>query len=290
MAPKNVEFFDKDWKYIGSKEQLVDDIFKVTGISHEHLLIDFRTAGLAQKMSWLANRGTKFPADLAYCMLGILGTGHLRGLYMEARPSQGTIEFLRLQIEIIKKWNPIIPFDESLFAWRSEHIVSSGLLAPAPSCFLECGNIVYDPNLAKLRHGVGRYGAATRSGSNIGIFFDNANNMSFVALWILPVPFAEVVFLITCGILAWVTLIPEKSRQNTIRHRDVPLNCWSRGKDGQLCTQKIRMEKTKVGTWQRVDCGVLVPSSSTHIYPSKAVAAAYPILLKISSAPATLKP
>lgn len=284
-----MEFFDRDWKHIGSKEELADDISKVTGISREHLLIDFRPASLAQKMSWLAKRSTKYPADMAYCMLGILGVGNLKGLYMDARYSQGTDEFRRLQIEIIKKWNPSVPFDESLFAWKSDQIISGGLLAPAPSCFRNCGDLIFDPNLAKLRQTPTRFGAFPGPGTNIGIYFDEANNMSFVATWVLHLPIAKALFIVTCGILAWVTQIPAQSRQKAIRNRDVTLNCWVRGKDGQLGVQKIKMEKNRDGTWQRVDCGVLVPSSWKHIYPSVFVAATYPALLRIASSPVQLK-
>jgi hypothetical protein len=267
----------------------VDDISDVTGISREHLLIDFRSASLAQKMSWLANRETKYPADLSYCMLGILGVGNLKGLYMDARYSQGTNEFQRLQIEIIKKWHPNVPFDDSLFAWKSDWIISSGLLAPAPSCFRGCGDLIFDPSLAKLRHSSAELGLSSTRGVNIGISFDEANNMSFVATWVLPVPIPEVLFFLTCGILAWLTMVPEKSRQNVIRHRDVTLNCWARGNDGQLGIQKIKMEKNRDGTWQRVDCGVLVPSSWRHIYPSRVIAATYPALMRIANSPVQLR-
>ncbi len=221
-------------------------------------------------------------------MLGVLGVGNLEGLYMDARYSQGTNEFQRLQREIIKKWNPTLPFDETLFAWRSDQIISSGLLAPAPSCFSRCGELIFDPSLAKLRH-LARFNGAPGTGQNIGIFFDEANNMSFVATWVLPIPIANVLFFATFGILAWVTLMPEQGRQKVLRHRDVTLNCWARGKDGQLSIQKIRMEKNKDGTWQRVDCGVLVPSSRTHIYPSRWIAATYPAALRITSSPIQLK-
>jgi hypothetical protein len=257
----------------------------VTGISREHLLHDFRSASLAQKMSWLAMRETKYPADLAYCMLGILGVGTLKGLYMDARYSQGHTEFRRLQIEIIKKWNPSIPFDDSLFAWKSAEILSCGLLAPAPSCFRPCGDLIFEPSLAKLRQSPPaiQHGAPSGAGTNIGISFDEANNMTFIGTWILPVPVANLLFFITCGILAWLTLVPAKATQALVRSREVTLNCWLRGMDGQLRVQKIKLEKTGHGTWQRVDCGVLLPSSMKSIYPSRFVAATYPAVMKIAN-------
>lgn len=242
-------------------------------------------------MSWLATRETKYPADLAYCMLGILGVGNLRGLYLDPRYSEGHNEFRRLQIAVIKKWNPVIPFDDSLFAWKSDQVISSGLLAPAPSCFRSCGDLIFDPSLAKLRHSppAQKYAGSTGSGTGIGITFDEANNMTFIATWILPLPIATVLYFISFGILAWLIMVPEQSRQRLRSHRDVALNCWVRGSDGQLGVQKIKMEKTGAGTWQRVDCGALVPSTMKHIYPSRWVAATHPAVLRITGAPVQLK-
>ncbi|KAF2491601.1 hypothetical protein BU16DRAFT_424262, partial [Lophium mytilinum] len=111
LAPKQLRFFDRDWKYIGSKDDLVAEIANATHIETEHLLGNFRSASLAQKMSWLAGRTTTVIEDRAYCMLGIFG------IYLEARYGQGEDEFLRLQEEILRNWDKEEPFDESLFAW-----------------------------------------------------------------------------------------------------------------------------------------------------------------------------
>jgi hypothetical protein len=202
------------------KEDIVDEISIATGISHDHLLKDFRLASLAQKMSWLAKGGSKPTtkiADMAYCMIGILGNTNLKGFRMETRYDQGTNELQRLQIEIIKKWNPSSPFNESLFAWKSPLVISSGLLAPAPSCFYQSGDVVFDPSLAKSRHGI--------LGKINGISFDETDRMSFAVLWIFYVPMTEVVYFATLGLLFYLVLLPASASQAAIGHRDVKLSC-----------------------------------------------------------------
>lgn len=285
MAPKKLEFFDRDWKYIGSKEKLVEDISNAANISCEHLN-NFRTASLAQKMSWLANRRTKYLEDLSYCMLGILSVGNLEGLYMEPRYSQGTSEFQRLQQEMIKKWNPFIPFDESMFAWKDDRIATSGLLAPAPSCFAKCGNVVFDPGLAKLRL-LPSLDLYPQTGKNNGISSDEANNMNFVTQWIFPVPgpLSGILCLGTFGFLPVVPIWLVAGWQALVRHREITLNCWVRQRDGQLRVQKIKMEKRTDGTWQRIDCGNVFTSPWKRIYPTRYFAASYPAPLRITNSP-----
>ncbi|KAE9378500.1 hypothetical protein N431DRAFT_298798, partial [Stipitochalara longipes BDJ] len=131
LAPRQVRIYDRDWRYIGTKQQLADDIAQATGISREHLLGDFRTASTAQKMSWLARRSTTMPEDRSYCVLGLFG------VFLEARYGRGRDEeFLRLQREIFATGTVGgALLDESLFAWTADAVKSSGLLAPAPGCF-----------------------------------------------------------------------------------------------------------------------------------------------------------
>jgi hypothetical protein len=118
LAPKNIEFFDRDWKHIGSKSTLIPQISEGSRISQKHLLGDFRQASIAQKMSWLAHRKTEVKEDLAYCMLGIFGAE------FRQRPGLHGKEFIRLQETIIESWPGRKIFDESLFAWKSDQLQS----------------------------------------------------------------------------------------------------------------------------------------------------------------------
>ena len=118
LASRDMEFFDANWASLGSRSQLSAVISRATRISPGHLE-DFCVASVAQKMSWMADRVTTEEEDTAYCMLGIFD------LNVDLRYGEGKKAFMRLQEMIISS----IP-DESVFAWRSDKMKSSGLLVP----------------------------------------------------------------------------------------------------------------------------------------------------------------
>ena len=134
LASRDMQFFDANWEPLGLRSQLSAVISRATRISPEHLE-DFRDASVAQKMSWMAGRATTVEEDMAYCMLGIFD------LYMDLRYGEGMKAFIRLQ-EMIISSSP----DESIFAWRSDKLESSGLLAAWPDCFRDSGDIVLRPD------------------------------------------------------------------------------------------------------------------------------------------------
>jgi hypothetical protein len=108
LAPKNVVFFSRDWTEIGRKDTMTKLLEEITGIRANYLLqlegID--GASIAQRMSWVSNRSTSRPEDIAYCMLGIFDVN------MPLIYGEGSKAFVRLQEEIIK-----ISDDHSIFAW-----------------------------------------------------------------------------------------------------------------------------------------------------------------------------
>ncbi|RYO97842.1 hypothetical protein DL765_011053 [Monosporascus sp. GIB2] len=107
IAPRFVEFFNKDWRSIGSKKQLCDLLSSITGID-EHILKggSLSDISIARKMSWASHRKTSRTEDVAYCLLGIFDV-NLPLIYGEGRKA-----FRRLQ-EAIMSTTP----DQSLFAW-----------------------------------------------------------------------------------------------------------------------------------------------------------------------------
>ena len=129
LAPSNVMFFDCDWIYIGNKNQLLKEISTATRIGIQYL--DNRNkASVATKMSWISRRQTSRMEDIAYCLLGLFDV-NMPLLYGEGRKA-----FLRLELEIIKKSD-----DESIFAWTSTSVCTSGLLALWPDAFVDAANI-----------------------------------------------------------------------------------------------------------------------------------------------------
>jgi hypothetical protein len=152
LAPRYMEFFGRNWNFIGVKHQLANEITHWTGIEGKYLTgqADIRTASVAARMSWMAGRTTTFVEDIAYSMLGLLG------VYMAPQYGEGVNAFLRLQKTLLENST-----DESLFAWTiPQHglqcyrsLGSSvawaprewGLLAPSPDCFANSGDVVVDP-------------------------------------------------------------------------------------------------------------------------------------------------
>ncbi|KAM0554138.1 hypothetical protein ACHAPJ_006937 [Fusarium lateritium] len=143
LAPKDLRFYNREWIWIGSKEDMPDEIEAVTGISRQYLLgwQDFRQASVAQRMSWMAKRQTSKKDDKAYCLLGIFDVA-IPMIYGASDQA-----FCRLQREIMKKTG-----DHSILAWDldipenlaedSTDVLSAGTLATAPSDFANCRNII----------------------------------------------------------------------------------------------------------------------------------------------------
>lgn len=131
LAPRFLECYDKDWKRIGSRDDLINDISTITGISYAHLR-DHRSACVAVKMSWAAKRRTSRIEDVAYCLLGLFG------ICMPMLYGEGWNAFLRLQRKIIKTTD-----DESIFAWTDKNIFEPyGMLAPSPAAFASSGDVI----------------------------------------------------------------------------------------------------------------------------------------------------
>ncbi|KAI0841476.1 HET-domain-containing protein [Hypoxylon sp. FL0890] len=130
LAPNAVYFLSSQWILLGSRDEMVGSISRVTGIGSEYLLDRKNLSGVsvAERMSWLARRTTTRPEDMAYCMFGIFNL-NLPLLYGE-----GDKAFLRLQEELIRVSN-----DRSIFCWSRPkddfRDCWNGILALSPKAF-----------------------------------------------------------------------------------------------------------------------------------------------------------
>jgi hypothetical protein len=102
IAPTLVEFFSKEWEFLGDKKSLERPICEITRIPSKALrggaLADFSTT---ERMSWAATRQTTREEDRAYSLLGIFG------IYMPLIYGEGAANALkRLQDEIDKNSRP----------------------------------------------------------------------------------------------------------------------------------------------------------------------------------------
>jgi hypothetical protein len=110
LAPKNLQFYNIGWDYLGTKADLKDIISRITKIPEGVLLGgDLADEPVSRKMSWMSSRKTTVPEDIAYCLFGIFGL-NMPLLYGEGAEHA----FLRLQEAILKSTD-----DESIFPWRS---------------------------------------------------------------------------------------------------------------------------------------------------------------------------
>ena len=103
LAPTFVEFYDQNWKEIGTKSSMRTLVQKITNIS---TLVDIDKACVAEKLSWASTRVTTRIEDLAYCLMGLFD------INMPLLYGEGHNAFLRLQLEVWNRTN-----DESIFAW-----------------------------------------------------------------------------------------------------------------------------------------------------------------------------
>ncbi|KAH9872314.1 hypothetical protein IAQ61_005149 [Plenodomus lingam] len=140
IAPKNVCFFDRHWKFCGSRASLAPVLTQITHIDLRllHNVYSLGVYSIATKMSWASGRETTRPEDIAYCLFGIFEV-HLPPLYGEGQDAA----FKRLQEEIIKN-----SMDLSFLAWDAD--LTSLLrprsgLARSPESFRNSGVASYVP-------------------------------------------------------------------------------------------------------------------------------------------------
>ncbi|CAG9980518.1 unnamed protein product [Clonostachys byssicola] len=110
IAPKDLVFFDQNWKRIGTKNDLKGVIQDITCINHQILdgSCPLSSVAIAKRMSWASNRETTRVEDEAYSLLGIFD------INMSMIYGEGPRAFIRLQEEILR-----MTTDLSIFAWRT---------------------------------------------------------------------------------------------------------------------------------------------------------------------------
>lgn len=230
LAPRDMDFYDTDWKFIGTKNTLAAHISRITGIDADYLTgaRHFRRACIATKMSWAAGRTTTRAEDVAYSLFGLFGVS-LGPQYGEG----GVGAFMRLQGELLATTE-----DESLFAWRmpgppaagdgydversSEAAWRSGewgLLAPSPGWFRGCGGVTIEaPRGAKVIQRPARAFHMSRQGIVIPIMPSGEMNRYKLILFLSP-------FLLVGAIPVWI-YVAKKMRKKAEGGVLFTLNCW----------------------------------------------------------------
>ncbi|TPX13512.1 uncharacterized protein E0L32_005983 [Thyridium curvatum] len=147
IAPREVDFYARDWTPLAKKGHVLQTLEEVThvsyfALSHDSELSEFT---IAERMSWAAGRQTTRKEDVAYCLLGLFGV-HMPLLYGE-----GDRAFVRLQEEIIRydpdisflSWcypKEVIQYDVEPGTWQVTSTCS--VLAKNPACFDSASGLI----------------------------------------------------------------------------------------------------------------------------------------------------
>jgi hypothetical protein len=112
IAPRDVEFYNRDWEYLTCKRAFKDHISIAFGIAVSVLDHSRRLAAscVAERISWASQRTTTRDEDMAYSLLGILDVS-MPLLYGEGGPKA----FQRLQGHVMASTE-----DYTLFLWGSK--------------------------------------------------------------------------------------------------------------------------------------------------------------------------
>ncbi|KAI0971228.1 heterokaryon incompatibility protein-domain-containing protein [Xylaria arbuscula] len=205
IAPSELIFYSSKWLRIGTRDLLGTLVSEITGIGSDYLMCkqglrpknrtttrktnslartQFQNATIAERLSWVSNRVTSRPEDIAYCLLGLFQI-NMPLLYGERGNA-----WIRLQKELIA-----VSDDESIFAWatvprlealmgngldgtgldigpntRLDHLVGTGwkysggssMHAPDPVNFYGCGDNFRLPPIRKLPYSMTNAGLFMR--------------------------------------------------------------------------------------------------------------------------------
>jgi len=134
IAPKSLVFFDREWKFAGTKETEASDISMITGIPKAILYqtVELADVPVAQRFSWASTRQTTREEDQAYSLLGLFD------INMPMLYGEGAKAFLRLQEQIVSQ-----SADMSIFMWTDLQTMQdfTGIFATSPACFLEMRDV-----------------------------------------------------------------------------------------------------------------------------------------------------
>ncbi|EEY16513.1 HET domain-containing protein [Verticillium alfalfae VaMs.102] len=148
IAPRNLSFYDQEWKPIGTRLELAALVKDITAIPAHMLSADASRPwpNTAVRMSWAANRTTSRAEDIAYCLLGIFD------IQMPLLYGEGNRAFRRLQLELLKQSE-----DESLLAWGLDSSVQLIIKPPDWRGLASVANSRQSRGLGVLAHHPGAF-------------------------------------------------------------------------------------------------------------------------------------
>ena len=219
IAPRTVQFFNKQWNHVGSKLRQYSIVAQITSIPEQILSTkgdphyELGKFSVAQKMSWASTRQTTRKEDIAYCVLGLFD------INMPLLYGEGNKAFFRLQQEIMKHST-----DQTLLGWCAGDTMPDcyypGILATHPSCFR---------NAKCLREAAYSVGSQRGQLELFGLTYTNPQELASLIKKMASKPFQ----LTNQGLEIFLQFIPNAQMKS--RHDDCDaliceyaiLNCWN---------------------------------------------------------------
>jgi hypothetical protein len=150
LAPKCVEFYSREGKYIGNKTQLAQQISQATLIPMGYLFV-FSPGDVPWRVvSWMGVRDTEFDEDKAYCLMGLCDVS------MPVIRGEGWDKaFKRLRTEIEENEKRISASSDNLCYFVYGEAFRNGLIAHFQEvnmwpCCLNCGNKTHELAMCPL--------------------------------------------------------------------------------------------------------------------------------------------
>ncbi|KZM25271.1 hypothetical protein ST47_g3583 [Ascochyta rabiei] len=153
VAPSRLQFYDQQWKTLGFKHQLANEIASQIGIDAEVLCDSSKMLlkSVATRMLWAAHRQATRAKDPVYCLLGIFNI-RITMQYGEVHCNAGaekTQDHAKVASDLVNAWFewPIPSLIVDDIDWskveksHSCGTVDSDLFAPSLDCFENSGGI-----------------------------------------------------------------------------------------------------------------------------------------------------
>ncbi len=121
VACKQMRFYDKNWRQIGTKNSLLSSLARITMVNRGVIegSESISSISIGRRMYLVSRLSSDRPENIAYSLLGIFGVN------MEIIYGEGHRAFIRLQVEILRDTD-----DATIFMWRARQPRFRGILQP----------------------------------------------------------------------------------------------------------------------------------------------------------------
>jgi hypothetical protein len=104
IAPRNLRYYDRDWRFRGTKDKLCGLVSRISGIDADVLIHNrpLNAVPTFEKKSWILGRRTTHHNDQFYCLLGLFGMKRNRNTEGSLPPLGDPVRRLRDSVKYFK--------------------------------------------------------------------------------------------------------------------------------------------------------------------------------------------